>query len=61
MSDGRPEEASVKDGVKLSRGPLDGVEADNAPDGAAVRNVPLIDPRCQRSLKRSDEEAYSRT
>jgi hypothetical protein len=41
MNDGRPEEPSVKAGVKLSKGPLDGVEADSAPDGAAVKNVPL--------------------
>jgi hypothetical protein len=30
--------------VKLSNGPLDGVVADSAPDGAAVKKVPLDDP-----------------
>lgn len=43
VNDGRPDEPSDRDGVKLSNGPLDGVVADSAPDGAAVKKVPLND------------------
>lgn len=35
------EEEEVKDGMKDSRAPREGVEADNVPLGWAVRNVPL--------------------
>jgi hypothetical protein len=35
------EEAGVRRGTKASSGPREGVVADNTPDGAAERKVPL--------------------